>query len=349
MPALILGGACIDGPHAEVVNVSSVRAIDVGGVESCAVRGRTVAFRQLGAGPVVVLVHGLAGTMGTWGPVLEGLSSRCTVVAVDLPGHGRSAPPAGDYSLEVYAGCVSDLLDALGHRAATVVGHSLGGGVAMQFAFQYPQRCERLVLVSSGGLGADVSVALRAAALPGSERLVAMIANRYVIAAATVVGRVAGAVGITAAGSVIDSVRSCATFADAESRRSFFHTLRDVIDHRGQRVGATDRLDLMNEIPSLLVWGANDRIIPVSHAHRAHRAMPDSRLEIFEPSGHLPHVDDPARFVQAVRAFLDTTEPAVRTCTKPRLIIEPRPVSDLHEPGRLKHPRFQRVDVTKSA
>jgi pimeloyl-ACP methyl ester carboxylesterase len=333
-----------------VVNVSSVRAIDGGGgVESCVVRGRAVAFRRLGAGPVVVLVHGLAGTMGTWDPVLEGLSSRRTVVAVDLPGHGRSAPPDGNYSLEAYAGCIRDLLDALGHRAATVVGHSLGGGVAMQFAYQYPQRCERLVLVSSGGLGADVSVALRAAALPGSERLVALIANRYVIGAATVVGRLAGAVGIGAAASVAESVRACATFADAESRRSFFNSLRGVIDHRGQRVSAIDRLHLMNEIPSLLVWGADDRIIPVSHAHRAHQAMPNSRLEIFERSGHLPHVADPARFVQAVRAFLDTTKPAVGTRTKRRPIVKSRPVSGVHKPDELNHPRPHRIDVTQSA
>ena len=316
--ALDLGGACIDGPRPRLVNVSSVRAIDVAGVESCAVRGRTVAFRQVGAGPVVVLVHGLAGTMETWDPVVEGLSSRCTVVAVDLPGHGRSAPPAGDYSLEANAGCLRELLDALGHRAATVVGHSLGGGVAMQFAYEYPERCERLVLVSSGGLGPDVSVVLRAAALPGSEHVVTLIANRYVIAAATMVGRLAGAVGIRAAAGVIESVRACATFADAESRRSFFHTLRGVIDRRGQRVSATDHLDLMNEIPSLVVWGADDRIIPVAHAHQAHQAMPNSRLEIFERSGHLPHVADPARFVHAVGAFLDTTKPAVRTRTTRR-------------------------------
>ena len=235
---------------------------------------------------------------------------------MDLPGHGRSEPPAGDYSLEAYAGFLRDLLDALGHRAATVVGHSLGGGVAMQFAYQYPERCERLVLVSSGGLGVDVSVALRAAALPGSERLVSLVANRFVIAAATVVGRLAGAVGITAARSVVESVRACATFADAENRRSFFHTLRGVIDHRGQRVSATDRLDVINEIPSLLVWGADDRIVPVAHADQAHQAMPNSRLEIFERSGHLPHVTDPARFVHAVHAFLDATKPAVRTRTK---------------------------------
>jgi pimeloyl-ACP methyl ester carboxylesterase len=321
--------------------MSSVTAIDAGGVETCVVQGRTVAFRQLGAGPVVVLVHGLAGTMGTWDLVLDGLASRCTVVAVALPGHGGSAPPAGDYSLEAYADCVRDLLDALGHRAATVAGHSLGGGIAMQFAYQYPERCERLVLVSSGGLGADVNVALRAAALPGSERVVALTANRYVIAAATVMARLAGAVRIKATARVMESVRACATFADPESRRSFFQTLRGVIDRRGQRVSATDRLDLMNEVPSLLVWGADDRIIPVSHAHRAHEAMPNSRLEIFERSGHLPHVADPARFVQAVSAFLDTTEPAARTRTK-RPSIEPRPVRGHHEPGELNHPRPRR-------
>jgi pimeloyl-ACP methyl ester carboxylesterase len=319
MPLWTLAVPASMAPRQGLVNVSSVRAINVGGVESCAVRGRTVAFRQLGAGPVVVLVHGLAGTMGTWDPVLEGLSSRCIVVAVDLPGHGRSAPPpAGEYSLEANAGCLRDLLDALGHRAATVVGHSLGGGVAMQFAYQHPERCERLVLVSSGGLGPDVSVALRAAALPGTEHLVTLIANRYVIAAATVVGRLAGVVGIRAAAGVIESVRACAALADAECRRSFFHTLRGVIDRRGQRVSATDRLGLMNEIPSLLVWGADDRIIPVAHARQAHQAMPNSRLEIFERSGHLPHVADPARFVQAVSAFMDTTKPAVRTRTTRR-------------------------------
>ena len=219
----------------------------------------------------------------------------------------------------------------------------------MQFAYQYPERCERLVLVSTGGLGADVSVALRAAALPGSERLAALIANRYVIAAATVVGRSARAVGIRAAAGVIESVRACATFADAESRRSFFQTLRGVIDHRGQRVSATDRLDLMNEIPSLLVWGAEDRIIPVSHAHRAHQAMPNSRLEIFERTGHLPHVTDPARFVHAVRALLDTTKPAVRTRTKRLKTIEPRPVNGHKERGELNHSRPRRVDVTQSA
>jgi pimeloyl-ACP methyl ester carboxylesterase len=128
--------------------------------------GRSFAYRHVGAGPVVVLVHGLAGTMGTWDAVVDDLATRCTVVTVDLPGHGRSEPLPGDSSIGTYANALRDLLDALEHPTATVVGHSLGGGVALQFAYQYPQRCERLVLVSSGGLGVEVSAILRAAALP---------------------------------------------------------------------------------------------------------------------------------------------------------------------------------------
>ncbi|MET0459787.1 MAG: alpha/beta fold hydrolase [Ilumatobacteraceae bacterium] len=284
-----------------------------GDIETLSLHGRTVAYRQLGAGPVVVLIHGLAGTMHTWDLVVERLASTCTVLAVDLPGHGRSAAPCGDYSLGAYASCVRDLLDALGHRGATVVGHSLGGGVAMQFAYQYPERCERLVLVSSGGLGPEVSIALRAAALPGTEHLVSLIAHRYVIAAGTLAGRLAGAVGVRADPSLIEAARSYATLADGEIRQSFFHTLRNVVDARGQRVSAHDRLYLMNETPTLVVWGTDDRIIPVAHAHRAQEAMPHSTLELFERAGHFPHVADPPRFVEAIHTFVASSRPAART------------------------------------
>ncbi|MET0909348.1 MAG: alpha/beta fold hydrolase [Ilumatobacteraceae bacterium] len=282
-------------------------------VETCDLHGRTVAYRQSGTGPVVVLIHGLAGTMHTWDGVVERLSTTCTVLALDLPGHGRSAAPGGDYSLGAYASGVRDLLDVLGHRGATVVGHSLGGGIAMQFAYQYPERCERLVLVSSGGLGTEVSIALRAAALPGTEHLVSLIAHRYVIAAGTLAGRLAAAVGVRADASLVEAARAYATLADGEIRQSFFHTLRNVVDGRGQRVSATDRLYLMNEIPSLVVWGTDDRIIPVDHAHRARAALPHSGLELFERAGHFPHVADPGRFVEAIHAFVGSSRPAVRT------------------------------------
>lgn len=286
---------------------------DIGDVERLALHGRTIAYRQLGAGPVVVLVHGLAGTMSTWDPAIPQLSKWCTVVAVDLPGHGRSTAPHGDHSLGVHASCLRDLLDALGHPAATVIGHSFGGGVALQFAYQYPERCERLVLVSSGGLGNEVSIALRLAALPGAEQLAALAANRFVVGVGSTIARLGAALGVRAGPGLIESARACATLAEPNTRRSFFHTLRAVVDHRGQRVTADERLDLLNNIPNLLIWGDGDRIIPVAHAHETHRRLPHNRFEIFERTGHFPHVAQPGRFAETVRTFIDSTDPALRT------------------------------------
>src|SRR6187401_269013 len=123
--------------------------------------GHRVFFRSAGSGPVLVLVHGITSTSETWSKVLPYLAERFTVIAPDLLGHGESAKPRGDYSLGAYASGIRDLLVALGHESATIVGHSLGGGVAMQFAYQFPERCDRLVLVASGGLGKEVNVLLR--------------------------------------------------------------------------------------------------------------------------------------------------------------------------------------------
>ena len=129
--------------------------------------GHRVFFRSAGSGPVLVLVHGITSTSATWANVLPYLAERFTVIAPDLLGHGESAKPRGDYSLGAYASGIRDLLLALGHERATFVGHSLGGGVAMQLAYQFPEHCERLVLVSSGGLGREINALLRAASLPG--------------------------------------------------------------------------------------------------------------------------------------------------------------------------------------
>src|SRR2546428_9637268 len=123
--------------------------------EEIILHGHRVSYRQAGWGPVVVLIHGITGSSLTWDEVIEPLAERYTVVAPDLLGHGESAKPRGDYSLGAYAASVRDLLVALGHRRATVVGHSLGGGIAMQFAYEYPPFAERLVLVSSGGIAPE--------------------------------------------------------------------------------------------------------------------------------------------------------------------------------------------------
>jgi pimeloyl-ACP methyl ester carboxylesterase len=133
--------------------------------------GRHVIYRVAGSGPPIVLIHGMLNSSSHWQAVALNLAREYTVIAPDLVGHGDSAAPRGDYSLGAHAASIRDLLAAIGIDRATLVGHSLGGGVAMQFFYQFPQRVERLVLVSSGGLGREVSPLLRTAALPGMSAL----------------------------------------------------------------------------------------------------------------------------------------------------------------------------------
>jgi pimeloyl-ACP methyl ester carboxylesterase len=271
------------------------------------IHGNRVGYRTAGAGPVVVLIHGMAGSSQTWAPIIPRLARRATVLAPDLLGHGDSAKPRGDYSLGALASAVRDLLVALGHERATVVGQSLGGGVAMQFAYQFPQRCERLVLVSSGGLGREVSAVLRALSFPGAEYVLTVGCAPALRNAGNSVFGWFGRLGFRPSSSVAEIWRSYTSLGDPESRAAFFHTLRAVVDISGQRVSARDRLYLASEIPTLIVWGDRDPFIPVAHAHAAQEAMPGSRLEIFPGAGHYPHCDDPERFSEVLESFMDST------------------------------------------
>jgi pimeloyl-ACP methyl ester carboxylesterase len=279
-------------------------------LEEATLHGHRVSYRTAGEGPVVLLIHGITGTSEQWEPVMRLLADRFTVLAPDLLGHGHSAKPRGDYSLGAYAVSLRDLLVLLGHRRATIVGHSLGGGVAMQFSYEYPVFSERLVLVSSGGLGREVHPLLRAATLPGSELVLPLIASARINGAGAAVGRALATLGLRAGPDLAEMARGYASLADADARRAFLHTLRAVIDLSGQRVNATDRLYLAEMMPTLIVWGRRDPLIPVRHADIAERAMPGSRLEVFEKAGHFPHLDDPARFAAVLGDFLETTEPA---------------------------------------
>jgi pimeloyl-ACP methyl ester carboxylesterase len=272
--------------------------------------GHRVFFRSAGSGPALVLVHGITSTSATWANVLPFLAERFTVIAPDLLGHGESAKPRGDYSLGAYASGIRDLLLALGHDRATFVGHSLGGGVAMQLAYQFPEHCERLVLVSSGGLGREISALLRAASLPGSELVLPFLVDDRVVGAGRLIGGFLGRIGLRVHTDVGEVLRGHASLSDGEARAAFLHTLRPIVDLRGQRVDATDRLYLADSIPFLIVWGARDPIIPAEHGRAAHRLVPNSRLEIFPTAGHFPHLDDPLRFVRVLSDFIDTTEPS---------------------------------------
>jgi len=278
-------------------------------VQATGLHGRAISFLGGGEGPALLLVHGIAGSSENWREVVQPLARRHTVIAPDLPGHGASAAGSGDYSLGSLAASLRDLLLVMGHERVTVVGHSLGGGVAMQFAYQFPEMVERLVLVSSGGLGPEVSPVLRAAALPGAELFIAATAGLGQRAGAAMGQRLA-AVGIRPSADVAEVARGYASLAEPRRRKAFLATLRSVVGTRGQRVAAIDRLYLAEAVPVLIVWGARDRIIPMSHGEEAHEAIPGSRLEIFEDAGHLPQVEQPGRFVALLERFVAETHPA---------------------------------------
>jgi pimeloyl-ACP methyl ester carboxylesterase len=279
-------------------------------VRELTLHGHRVAYRQAGSGPVVVLIHGITSDSSTWRRVLPYLARRFTVIAPDLAGHGGSAKPKGDYSLGAHASGVRDLLLALGHDRASFVGHSLGGGIAMQISYQFPERCERLVLVDSGGLGRDVSLLLRAATLPGSEFVLPLLSASRLLDAGRLAGSALGRLGLRAGTDIEEMARGHATLSDREARAAFVQTLRSVVEPGGQRVNASNRLYLAKHLPLLLVWGERDSLIPVSHGRAAHEHVPGSRLEVFADSGHFPQLDEPERFLDVLVDFIDSTEPA---------------------------------------
>jgi pimeloyl-ACP methyl ester carboxylesterase len=281
-------------------------------VSTCEItlHGHRVSYRCAGSGPLLVLVHGITSSSASWERVLPALTEHFTIIAPDLLGHGQSDKPAGDYSLGSHACLVRDLMLALGHEQGTIVGHSLGGGIAMQVAYQFPELVGRLVLVSSGGLGREVSLFLRAVTLPGAELVLPLIASRAVLNTGTTISRALGRVGLQAGSDLAEIARGIASLNEIGARRAFVHTARAVIDSCGQRVDARDRLYLAEAVPSLLVWGENDPIIPAEHGRRAQELMPGSRLEVFEDAGHFPHVDDPLRFSRVLRDFIAATQPA---------------------------------------
>ena len=277
------------------------------------IHGHRVAYRLAGeakGGDPIILIHGITASSQVWEPVWDELARHHTVLAPDLLGHGQSAKPRGDYSIGAFASGIRDLALSLELGPATVVGHSLGGGVAMQFAYQFPERTQRLGLVSSGGLGRRVHGFLRAATLPGSELVIPLLAGRQVLSAGRAVGRVLGRAGLQLGNDALEMARGHASLGDPESRAAFVHTLRASVDATGQRVQAVDRLYLAEELPVLIVWGARDRIIPVEHGRRAHELVPDSRFVCFERSGHFPHLDEPVRFIATVEEWIASTEPA---------------------------------------
>ncbi|MCW2532146.1 MAG: alpha/beta hydrolase [Blastococcus sp.] len=280
--------------------------------DSLVVHGHRRAFVRAGSGPALLLLHGIGNNCQTWSGVIDRLAETHTVIAPDLLGHGASDKPRGDYSIAAYANGMRDLLSVLDIEKATVVGHSLGGGIALQFAYQFPERCERLALVGSGGLGPELSAGLRAATLPGAELVLTALTCvsgplRMGFQGLNRIGRMAGWRRVRDLAEAGDALLA---LKDAEARRAFLRTLRGVVDAHGQAVTALDRLYLANSIPMLVIWGSRDPIVPALHAETVRRLVPTARIDVFQGAGHWPHLDDPDRFCDVLLDFMATTEPA---------------------------------------
>jgi pimeloyl-ACP methyl ester carboxylesterase len=268
--------------------------------------GERIAYRDEGAGEALLLIHGMAGSSATWRAIIPELSKRYRVVAPDLLGHGESAKPRGDYSLGAFAAWLRDLLDELGISQATVVGQSLGGGVAMQFTYQHRDYCQRLVLISSGGLGPDLNWILRILSAPGAELVLPVVAPQPVLNLGNKLGSWLTSAGIKSP-RASEMWSAYCSLSDRPTRQAFLRTLRSVVDYRGQAVSALGKIHVSYGLPTLLIWGEQDRIIPVAHGYAAHEAVPGSRLEVLPGVGHFPHVESPTAVVDILDDFITTT------------------------------------------
>lgn len=278
--------------------------------------GDRIAYRDDGDGEVLLLIHGMAGSSDTWRSVIPAWSKRFRVIAPDLLGHGESAKPRTDYSLGAFAVWLRDFLDEVGVSQATVVGHSLGGGVAMQFVYQHPDYAKRLILISSGGLGPDVGWVLRLLSAPGAELVLPIIAPTPVLSAGNKLRSWLRSADIQSPrGAELWSAYS--SLSDGQTRQSFLRTLRSVVDYRGQAVSALNRLSLREDLPVMAIWGERDGIIPVDHAYAAHEARADARLEILPDVGHFAQVEAPNQVVELIEDFIATDRRDAETTRLP--------------------------------
>ena len=279
-------------------------------VQYVTIHGYRRAYVKAGSGPALLLIHGIGDSSDTWRPVVEQLAEHYTVIAPDLLGHGRSEKPRADYSVAGFANGMRDLLSVLEVDRVTVVGHSLGGGVAAQFAYQFPDRCERLVLVGSGGVGRTVSPLLRVAAVPGVE----VVMPLFGLAPVRFASRLgAGLLRLFDTALGRDAEEILAVFdalPNMEARMGILRTLRSSVDWQGQVITMVDRAYLAEGVPTLIVWGRRDAIIPLGHGRLVHAVMPGSQFEVFDDAGHFPHHADPARFVRVLREFMERSMPA---------------------------------------
>jgi len=290
-------------------------------VQKVVIHGHERAYVMAGEGPVLLLLHGLGCNHSTWLPVMRELTKDFTVIAPDLLGHGQSAKPRADYSIGGYANGMRDLLTVLGIDKVTVVGHSLGGGVAMQFAYQFPERTERLMMVAPGGMGPEVTPVIKAITLPGAELALGALTFLPVRRAGCAGMRLLSKLRVPHARDLCEVADIYEEMVDPQARAAVRHVVRAVIDWKGQVITMTDRAYLTEKMPLCIVWGTDDDVIPVKHAEVAAQVAPRARVEVISDCGHFPHKDHPETFVQILRDFVATTEPAVYRRSQYRALL----------------------------
>ena len=270
--------------------------------------GHKLSYVDSGSGEAILFVHGLLGSHRNWRHLVDRLDNTNRVIVPDLFGHGASEKHEGDYSPSAQAATLRDLINRLDIDRVTIVGHSLGGGISLAFCYLFPDRVERLVLVGTGGLGREVSPALRAATLPVADWVLPVIASQWVRGGAELVGRGLSLFGWRASHDIRAAWEGFTELSDADARRAFLATTRAVMNSHGQTIAAHEYLLELAELPVLVVWGTNDMVIPVDHAKRLGELAPACRVEIFDGAGHFPHLDQPDRFADVLRDFMATTE-----------------------------------------
>jgi len=270
--------------------------------------GHKLSYVDSGSGQAILFVHGLLGSHRNWRHLVDRLDNTNRVIVPDLFGHGASEKHEGDYSPSAQAATLRDLINRLDIDRVTIVGHSLGGGISLAFCYLFPDRVERLVLVGTGGLGREVSPALRAATLPVADWVLPVIASPWVRGGAELVGRGLSLFGWRASHDIRAAWEGFTELSDADARRAFLATTRAVMNSHGQTIAAHEYLLELAELPVLVVWGTNDMVIPVDHAKRLGELAPECRVEIFDGAGHFPHLDRPDRFADVLRDFMATTE-----------------------------------------
>ncbi len=313
------------------------------------VHGYRRAYIRAGHGPALLLIHGIGDSSQTWADLIPLLARGRTVIAPDLLGHGRSDKPRGDYSIGGYACGMRDLLTVLGIDRVTVVGHSLGGGVAMQFAYQFPERCERVVLVATGGVRSDIHPLLRAAAIPGSGAVLSLLTTASLRHIGWAVTRALRWLHTDLGRDVDDLMRTLEDLHVDTARAAFLRTLRTAVDGHGQAITMLDRCYLAAGMPSLIIWGGHDAVIPPEHARILHAAMPGSRLEIFADAGHFPHRSNPERFRTVLEEFLSSTRPATYSARQWRDLMRSSGRRPQQPPGRSRSRRMRAATGEESA